>query len=225
MNEITKEIISNADEKYREFHSSLVPNVADILGVRAPNCKAIAKKYAKTKDGSSFMDMLPHKYYDEYIVHGYMLGFLEKDEILPRLKSLLPYMDNWAVVDSCVSGLKRLFKDKENTHDFVLSLLLSKEEFVLRFGIVSLLVYYLDDCYAKESIELVKHIKSDKFYVKMAQAWFFATALTKQYDLAIKVIENGELDIWVHNKSIQKARESFRVPKETKEYLNTLKIK
>lgn len=225
MNEITREIISEADEAYRQFHSSLVPNVSNILGVRAPNCKSIAKRYAKAEIGEAFMDTLPHKYYDEYMVHGYMLGFLEVDKVLPRLKALLPYMDNWAVVDSCVSNLKGFFKDREVAHDFVLSLLSSNEEFILRFGIVSLLVYYLDDFYASDSISRVKKIKSDKFYVKMAQAWFFATALTRQYDLARGVIENRELDAWVHNKSIQKARESLRVPREIKEYLNTLKIK
>lgn len=225
MSEITKELIKSSDEKYRAFQSSLVPNVSNVLGVRAPICKSIAKRYAKAKEGASFMDTLPHQYYDEYIVHGYMLGFLESEDILPRLKELLPYMDNWAVVDSSVSNLKSFFKDKGKAHDFILSLLLSNEEFVLRFAIVSLLVYYLDSEWASGSIDLVKQIKSDKFYVKMAQAWFFATALTKQYELAIGTIEGKELEPWVHNKSIQKAKESLCVPKSTKEYLNTLKIK
>ncbi|MBO5375129.1 MAG: DNA alkylation repair protein [Clostridia bacterium] len=227
MNVITRELTLNADEKYKDFHSALIPNVDKntLLGVRAPDCRRIAKKYAQAPEGALFMDTLPHQFYDEYITHGYMLGFLPREQALTRLKALLPYMDNWAVVDSCVSNLKMLFKSRERAYGFALRLLDSDEEFICRFGIVSLLSYYLDDEYAQRAINEVKRIHSDKFYVKMAQAWFFATALTKQYKLTIEIIEKRELDSWVHNKSIQKAKESLRVPKEIKNYLNTLKIK
>lgn len=227
MNKIFKELISSADEKYKDFHSSLIPNIDKntLLGVRGPICKQVAKRYASTLEGEEFMRNLPHKYYDENLVHGYMLGFYRGTDIEEKIKAFLPYMDNWAVVDSSVSNLKCFFKNPKSARELVSSALSSSDEYIIRFGIVSLLCYYLTDEYAKDAIEQVKGIKSDKFYVKMAQAWFFATALTKQYDKAISIIEGRELDKWVHNKSIQKARESYRVSSDIKEYLKSLRIK
>lgn len=227
MNDITRELINSADEKYKAFHSSLVPNIdkSTLLGVRAPICKAIAKKYASTAQGKAFLADLPHSYYDENIVHGYMLGFLRCDSLIEYIRAFLPCMDNWGVVDCTVSNLKSFFKKPDDVYDFVLECLSSSEEYTIRFGIVSLLCYYLDDVHAQMAIGQVKKIHSDKFYVKMAQAWFFATALTKHYELTLPVIEARELDVWVHNKSIQKARESLRVPREHKDYLNSLKEK
>ncbi|MBQ7412210.1 MAG: DNA alkylation repair protein [Clostridia bacterium] len=223
MNIVTLELIKSADEKYKEFSASLIPTEIEFLGVRAPDAKKIAKGYARTKEGEEFMSELPHTYHDEYITHAYMLGFLEQGQILAHLKRLLPYMNSWAVVDTTVGAIKPFFKSRERALGFVLRLIDSSEEFISRFGIVALLSYYLDNEYAIRAIDAVKRIKSDKFYVKMAQAWFFATALTKQYELAIEVIRDGALDAWVHNKSIQKARESLRISRETKEYLKTLR--
>ena len=223
MNKITSELIASADEKYREFVISITPNATSVLGVRAPVAKRIAKKYAKTVEGEEFMSSLPHTYHDEYITHAYMLGFMSEDEILEKLKSFLPHMSTWAIVDSTVASIKQFFKSRKAALDFSLGLLDSDREFIVRFGIVSLLDYFLDGEYASCAINAVKGVKSDKFYVKMAQAWFFATALTKQYGLAIKVIESSCLDVWVHNKSIQKARESYCVSDETKQYLKTLR--
>lgn len=226
MSIILKELLALTDNDYRDFHARLIPNIDKdtLLGVRGPLCRKIAKKYAGTPEGEAFLSSQPHSYYDENLTHAYMLGYLEGDA-LEKIKAFLPYMDNWAVVDSCVSNLKKFFKSPDDVFDFVISTLKSSEEYIVRFGIVSLLCYYLTDKYAKRAIELVKQIKSDKFYIKMAQAWFFATALTKHYELALPLIEKRELDAWVHNKSIQKARESYRVPNERKQYLNTLKIR
>ena len=229
MNIITSELMSASDEKCKDFHSKLVPNIDKntILGVRAPVCKSIAKKYANTPEAQEFIDTLPHKYYDEGITHGYMLGYLKLplNELKERVKKLLPYMDNWAIVDTSVSNLKNFFKNPDDVFDFVKETLNSNHEYTVRFGIVSLLCYYLTPKYVTESMDLVSKIRSDKFYIKMAQAWFFATALTKFYDLALPYIQNNTLDAWTHNKSIQKARESFRITNDKKEYLNTLKIK
>ena len=225
MSIITSELIKNADSDYKSFQSKLIPTVdADtVLGVRAPVCRKIAKKYACSGEGERFLFALPHTYYDENITHGYMLGLLDTEKALSHIKAFLSYMDNWAVVDMTVSCLKKFFSDRAKRLDFVKECLASSEEYTVRFGIVSLMAYYLDNDNAKESISLVKQIRSDKFYVKMAQAWFFATALTKQYTLAVPIIENGALDTWTHNKAIQKARESLCIPKDKKDYLKTLK--
>lgn len=227
MSIILEELKQNADNAYKDFHSALIPTVDKdtLLGVRGPVCKQIAKKYAASDIATAFRNDLPHKYYDENLVHGYMLGFIGGDlEAKKReISKLLPFMDNWAVVDSTVSNLKKFFKKPEDVCDFVLETLGSDAEYTVRFGIVSLLNYYLDGTCAKMAIEQVKNIHSDKFYVKMAQAWFFATALTKQYEMALPIIEEQALDVWVHNKAIQKARESYRIPRERKEYLNSLK--
>ena len=185
----------------------------------------LAKKYAASDIATAFRNDLPHKYYDENLVHGYMLGFIGGDlEAKKReISKLLPFMDNWAVVDSTVSNLKKFFKKPEDVCDFVLETLSSDAEYTVRFGIVSLLNYYLDGTCAKMAIEQVKNIHSDKFYVKMAQAWFFATALTKNYELALPIIEGNILDKWTHNKAIQKARESLCIPKDKKDYLKTFR--
>jgi 3-methyladenine DNA glycosylase AlkD len=224
MSVITEELVHQADLKYKSFHSKLIPTVDSdtVLGVRAPICRQIAKKYAGTPEGEDFLSSLPHKYYDEGIVHGYMLGFLDADKALPRLEALLPYMDNWAIVDMTVASLKKFFASPSNRLDFVKSCLASSEEYTVRFGIVSLLCYYLDD-FASIAIDLVRAIRRDEFYIKMAQAWFFATALTKKYELALPVIKSGELDRWTHNKSIQKARESYQLSIDKKDYLRTFR--
>ncbi|MBQ8738537.1 MAG: DNA alkylation repair protein [Clostridia bacterium] len=229
MSIIKDELVALADKRYRDFHSRLVPSVDKnkILGVRGPECKKIAKKHAGSELGERFMDTLPHEFYDEGIVHGYMLGYLRLpvSELEKRISALLPYMDNWAIVDSCVANLKSFFKSPDTVLDFVKDTLKSSHEYTVRFGIVSLLCYYLTPRHADEAMKLVSKIRSDKFYIKMAQAWFFATALTKHYESALPYIQEKVLDPWTHNKAIQKARESYRVPSDIKCYLNTLKIK
>ena len=225
MNDITRKLLESRDEAYREFQSSLVPGIKNIIGVRAPVVRAIAKSYAGTPQGNEFLKDLPHKYYDENLAHAYMLGILKTPCIEEYIREFLPYMDNWAVVDCCASSLKGFFKDLDSALEFVKELLKSGKEFVVRFGIVSLLCYYLTDDYVDRALDMVRNIKSDKFYIKMAQAWFFATALTRHYERTLPIIEGKELDFWVHNKSIQKAKESLRIPKEQKEYLNTLRVR
>ncbi len=227
MNKILEEIILNKDDSYRKFHSKLVPNINNILGLRGPIAKQIAKKYANTDTGDAFLDSLPHTYYDEKLVHGYMLGYLKRDlNTLKRyLVDFLPYVDNWAVCDSMVCGLKNFFKNPDTVSEFIFSCLKSDKAYTVRFGIVSLLSYYINDKYIDMVIKSTLSIKSDEYYIKMAIAWLCSVCLVKQYDKAITVIENKQLDKWTHNKAIQKAIESFRITKEQKEYLRTLKIK
>ena len=227
MSKILEEIILNKDDGYKDFHSKLVPNVNNILGLRGPKAKEIAKKYANTDIGSDFLNSLPHTYYDENLVHGYMLGFLKTDmeTLQNHLENFLPYVDNWAVCDSMVCGLKRYFKNIDCVSDFIFSCLNSDKVYTVRFGIVSLLSYYINDSYVDRIFKETLKIKTDEYYIKMAIAWLYSVCLVKEYEKTLPIIENKLLDKWTHNKSIQKAIESFRITKEQKDYLRTLKIK
>lgn len=227
MNKILEEIILQKEESYKDFQSKLIPGIDNILGLRGPLAKVIAKKYANTDTGKEFLKSLPHTYYDENLVHGYMLGFLKCDfeEIQSYINDFLPYVDNWAVCDSMVSGLKSYFKNIDKASGDVFACLKSEKTYTVRFGLVSLLCYYINDTYVDKIFEETLKIKSDEYYINMAIAWLYSVCLVKNYDKTLPIIENKLLDKWTHNKSIQKAKESFRITKEQKEYLNTLKIK
>jgi len=224
---ILKELMAHIDDGYRQFHSGLVPGTHNILGVRAPIVKDLAKKYANTDIGKDFLSALPHTYYDENMLHGYMLGFLKEDtdSLMQRVDSFLPYIDNWAVCDSTVSNLKNFFKNPQYVYGFIKKLTGDKREYHIRFGLVALLNYYIDGKYIDEVLDITSRIKDDRYYVMMAQAWLVSVALVKEYDKAVGLLRNGSLSPWVHNKSIQKARESFRIDADKKQYLASLKRK
>ena len=223
MDKILEEIILNTDTEYKLFQAKLIPGIDNILGIRGPIAKSIAKKYANTDTGEEFLNSLPHTYYDENLVHGYMLGFLKCDnqELKNRINDFLPHVDNWAVCDSMVCGLKGYFKNKELVSSYIFDCLNSNNVYTIRFGIVSLLFYYVNDIYVDRIIEATLKIKSEEYYVKMAIAWLYSVCLVKEYEKTVKVIENKILDKWTHNKAIQKSIESFRITKEQKEYLRT----
>ncbi len=228
MSQILDEILLLKDQSYRDFQSKLIPTLdkEKMLGLRGPDAKKIAKRYANTDAGLDFMKTLPHKYYDEDLVHGYMLGYLRCESLEKQISQFLPYVNNWAVCDSMVSNLKCYFKDKEKAYIFISKLLQQdKREYHIRFGLVSLLCYYVDDEYIDRVHNMARKIKSDCYYVNMAIAWLVSVCLVKQYEKAIKLIENNELEMWVHNKSIQKATESYRISDEQKNYLRSLKRK
>ena len=225
--EITKELMALKDEKYKDFHSSLIPGIDNILGVRAPNVKSLAKKYANTDTGKDFLKALPHTYYDENMLHGYMLGFLKEDtdSVKALLEKFLPYVNNWAVCDSMVSNLKKFFKNPDNVYGFIKEIAEDKREYHIRFALVSMLNYYIDRAHIDEVLFITSQIKDERYYVKMAQAWLISVALVKEYERAVKLLEGNILSVWVHNKSIQKAKESFRISDEQKQYLSSLKRK
>ena len=183
MDKILEEIILNTDTEYKLFQAKLIPGIDNILGIRGPIAKSIAKKYANTDTGEEFLNSLPHTYYDENLVHGYMLGFLKCDnqEIKNRINDFLPHVDNWAVCDSMVCGLKGYFKNKELVSSYIFDCLNSNNVYTVRFGIVSLLFYYVNDTYIDRIIEETLKIKSEEYYVKMAVAWLYSVCLVKQY--------------------------------------------
>ena len=212
------------DLKYKSFHSKLIPNINPelVIGVRTPELRRFAKTLDK-EQVKSFMSELPHKYYEENNLHAFLIEQI-KDfyECIAALNDFLPFVDNWATCD--MMRPKVLKKYLPELLDQIKIWIESADTYTVRFALEMLMCYYLDDEFKSEYLELAASVKSEEYYVKMMIAWFFATALTKQYNMALPYIENKCLDNWVHNKAIQKAVESYRITKEQKDYLKTIKL-
>lgn len=227
MEEILKILFDNQDTGYRDFTSKLIPNIDKnkIIGVRTPVLRRIAKEIKDNDYIDDFLDKLPHRYHEENLLHGIILSVKYKDIdiLLEKLDCFLPYADNWMITDMISPKIFKKHLDK--VYDKIQIWINSDYEYVIRFGVVSLLQFYLDDNFRVEELEIVSKIKSEYFYVNMAIAWFYSFALIKQYDTTIRYFENVVLDKWIHNKSLQKAIESYRIDDSIKEYLRSLKIK
>ncbi len=224
MTEIQKTLFTMSDEKYRDFNAKLIPTVdkSTVIGVRTPDLRKLAKELLKNGQGREFIKNLPHKYYEENNLHAFLLEKItDFDEAVKELDKFLPFVDNWATCDSM--NPKVFAKYPERTKQQALLWVNSEHTYTVRYGIGLLMRYFLDDNFTLDVLEAVAAIRSDEYYINMMIAWFFATALAKQYDSAVKYIENNSLDKWVHNKTIQKAVESYRIADETKKYLRTLK--
>ena len=226
MTELQKKIFAMQDLPYRDFHSKLMPTIdkETIIGVRTPELRKFAKEFAKTEECESFLKDLPHTYYEENNLHGFLLD-MEKDydKLVERLDTFLPYVDNWATCD--MMRPKILKKHLKEFLPKVQEWIGSDKDYTIRYGIGMLLSFYLDEEFQLKYLEWVAKIQSEEYYVNMMIAWYFATALAKQYDATIPYIEECKLDKWTHNKAIQKAIESYRVTDEHKAYLRTFKIK
>ena len=227
--EIKNFLLKNQDLQYKKFHSSLMPTINSevVIGIKVPilrnYTKDLLKKYAIQSFIPFFKD-LPHQYYEENNIHAFLIEKINNyDECLFQLEQFLPYINNWATCD--MLNPKVFSKNKDKLLKKINEWIKSSHTYTIRFGIGMLMRYFLDKDFNSSYLELVYSIKSEEYYVNMMKAWFFATALTKQYDATLPIIQNKKLDIWTHNKAIQKAIESFRVPAEHKQYLKTLKIK
>ena len=223
---ILDELFKLQDIKYRDFQVKLFPtlNSEDFIGVRTPDLRKLAKDLVKNNNYISFLNELPHKYFDENQLHGFIISEIKDyDECLMYLNKFLPFIDNWA---TCDQTSPKVFKNK---HDKLLKevkkWIKSKKTYTIRFGIGMLMQYYLDENFQNNYLDLVCNIKSNEYYVNMMRAWFFATALAKQYDSTISLFENKSIDMWTHNKAIQKAIESYRISQDKKDYLKSLKYK
>lgn len=230
MNEIERSVQSRlfemADEKYREFHARLMPTIEHerVIGVRTPALRAYAKEFAKTHDADVFMQALPHKYYEENNLHAFLIEQIKDyDLCITAIDEFLPYIDNWATCD--MMRPKVLKKHPARTLEKAKEWMAGSDTYTIRFGIEILMCFFLDRDFEPEYLDLAAALRSDEYYVNMMIAWFFATALAKQYDAALPFIEQRKLDRWTHNKAIQKAVESYRVTDGHKEYLRSLKIK
>ena len=224
---ITDKLFELQDTKYREFSAKLIPNIDidKIIGVRTPDIRKLAKEIKDEVYIDEFLLELPHKYQEENLLHGMILSIKYKDIdlLLNKLDMFLDYADNWAVTDIISPKLFKKYPDK--VYPYILKWIHSNLEYKIRFGVVSLLQFYLDDSFNKKILKEVEKIKNESYYVKMAIAWFYSFALIKQYDDTISLFESKKLDKWIHNKSIQKATESYRISDEKKEYLRSLKMR
>ena len=223
---VQKQLFELQDLKYRDFHAKLMPTIdkEKVIGVRTPVLRSYAKQFGKTEEAKEFMKVLPHKYYEENNLHGMLLEQIKDyDELIIELEKFLPHIDNWATCD--LLSLRIVEKNLEDFLGKINKYIKSDQPYTIRFGISMLMKHYLDDNFKIEYANKVAAVQSEEYYVNMMRAWYFATALAKQYDSIIPFIEEKKLDVWTHNKAIQKSIESYRITPEQKEYLRTLKIK
>ena len=213
------------DEEYKQFQSRLIPGIDpdSVLGIRIPVLRKFAAGFQKTPEAELFLQQLPHQYYDENNLHAMLINQMKEPAVFEALDRFLPYVDNWATCDLLSPVAFRHYPD--GLEKAVERWISSDLTYTIRFGIGVYLRFYLDDRFSAEHLKRVKEIQSSEYYVQMMVAWYFATALAKQYDEAVIYLENGSLDIWTHNKTIQKAIESLRITPEKKAYLRSLKRK
>ena len=226
MTELHEKLFEMQDFGYREFHSKLMPTVdkEKIIGIRTPQLRKFSKEFAKSEEKEIFLKSLPHQYYEEDNLHGFLLE-MEKDydTLVEKVENFLPYVDNWATCD--MIRPKVFKKHLPELFERVKMWLDSEQTYTVRYGIGMLLSFYLDEDFDEKHLEMVAKIHSEEYYVNMMISWYFATALAKQWDATICYIEEKKLDKWTHNKAIQKAIESYRITKEQKEYLRVWRIK
>ncbi len=223
---VQNELFTLQDEEYRDFHSKLMPTVdkACVIGVRTPHLRKYAKQFATTQEADIFMEMLPHKYYEENNLHAFLIEQMKDyEECVRALDMFLPYVDNWATCDFMTPKIFKKYH-KELVTD-IRRWIDSEHTYEVRFAIGMLMKFYLDEAFLPEYPQMIAEIHSGEYYINMMVAWYFATALAKQYEAVIPYIEERRLDVWIHNKTIQKAIESYRISDEKKMYLRTLKCK
>ena len=225
MKEITDKLYELRDEEYGRFTARLMPTVdpASVLGVRTPDLRQIAKWVYKNGLYDEFFAELPHRFFEENNLHAFVIeNIKDYDECLRQVNAFLPYVDNWA---TCDQMSPKVFKKHPELIDSIREWTASDNTYTVRFGIGMLMRFFLDEGFKPEYLDLVADIKSDEYYINMMIAWFFATALCKQYDAALPYITANRLDKWTHNKTIQKAIESYRITDVQKQELRALKIK
>ena len=221
---VYEQLLKVKDDKYKEFQAKLVPNIdpGTILGVKTPEMRQIAKDIFNSKEKDAFLKDLPHKYYEENLVHFFIISMIKDfDECIREVETFLPYVDCWPVSDQATP--RSFKKNHAKLLPYIKKWIKSKHLYTSRFGIRMLMNEFLGDEFKDEYAKLVASVKSDEYYLKMMVAWYFATALAKNYDETIKYIEERKLDDWVLKKTIQKAVESYRVTDEHKEYLKSFR--
>lgn len=225
--EIREQLLELQEEEYRDFQRKLIPGEAadTIMGVRTPALRKMAKKLAKREDVGSFLQELPHSCFEENQLHAFIIGENKDwESCLAQVEEFLPYVNNWATCDQLSPKVFR--KEKERLLP-IIRRWISEEQpvYTVRFGIGMLMQHFLDEAFQEEYLDWVAEFRSEEYYINMMIAWYFATALAKQYECTLPYIEKQRLADWTHNKAIQKAIESNRVTKEQKAYLRTLKVK
>ena len=224
--EIRKQLFEFQDVKYKDFQKNLIPTVdpESIIGVRTPELRKYAKQMVKENKTDEFLSDLPHKYFDENQLHAFILSELKDyEKCVEEVCRFLPYVDNWATCDQMSPNVFK--KHRTELMEYIKQWLESDKTYTVRFAIGMLMQHYLDDEFDIGYAEMVQEVKSEEYYINMMIAWYFATALAKQYDNILPILEQNRLDVWTHNKVIQKAVESYRIMPEQKAYLKSLKRK
>lgn len=224
--DIKARILALRDEKYAEFSSKLMPTVdkSTVVGVRIPELRRLAKEIAGSEAAKSFLEKLPHEYFEENNLHVFLLcNIKDFDKCVDAIDRFLPFVDNWSTCDSIRP--KCFEKNAERLLPKIYEWLETGHTYTQRFAIENLMIHFLDERFDAAYLTIVKDVNGDDYYLKMMKAWYFATALAKQFDTTVPLIEENRLDAWVHNKTIQKAIESYRISSEKKAYLRTLKRK
>ena len=223
---ILERLFALQDLKYKEFQCKLMPTVDPeaVIGVRTPALRRLARELEGTEEAAAFLQSLPHRYYDENNLHGFLLSLVKDcEETVAGLEAFLPYVDNWATCD--LISPKAFRRHPNQLPEQARRWMASQHTYTVRFGIGVLLEFYLDGAFQTEYLDWAADLRSGEYYVNMMIAWYFATALAKQYDAALPYLLNRRLDSWTHNRAIQKALESRRVPEEQKAYLRGLKMR
>ena len=224
--EIVKELFRMQDKDYALLQAKILPTVAAdrIIGVRTPALRTFAKSLYKDKDKDAFLSCVPHQYFDEDQLHAFVIS-LEKDfdKCIAEVGAFLPFIDNWATCDQL--SPKAFKKEPEKLLPYIHTWIKSEKTYTVRFAIGMLMQHFLDDRFDTKYADMVAEVRSEEYYVNMMIAWYFATALAKQYDAVLPYLQGKRLADWVHNKAIQKSVESYRITPEQKEYLKTLKVR
>ena len=221
---IRERLLALAEDEYRDFSTKLMPSVdkSSVIGIRVPYLRALARELRGAPEAAAFILELPHEYFEEYLLHGFLISHVKDfDECIFELDKLLPYLNSWALTDSISPPV--LAKNKDKLIAVIDRWLCSQHSYTVRYAILMLMKHYLDDDFRPEYMARAAAVSSDEYYVNMMISWYFATALAKQYDEAIKYLEERRLSPWIHAKTIQKAMESLRIPKAVKNYLKSLK--
>ncbi len=219
---IREKLIELKDEKYQKFHSSLVPGINNVLGVKVPYIRQIAKKFAKTEFWQDYKDDL---YYEEIMIQGLLIGYANIDDTtrLELIKKFIPKINNWGICDVVCSNLKFTTKCREQVWEFIQPYLISEKEFEVRFGVVMLLDYFINDDYIDKVLDILIKIKHEGYYARMAVAWAFSICFVKYWDKTLQCFVSSDLSDWVYKKTIQKVCESFRISNDKKEFLRKMK--
>ena len=224
--EIRKELYAMQDVEYRDFQSGLIPDVSkeNFIGVRTPELRKLAKKFAKMEDIGKFLNELPHTTFDENQLHAFIISDIKDyDKCICEVERFLPYVDNWATCDQMSPKIFK--KNRELLLERIREWIVSDKTYTVRFAIKMLMIHFLDEDFDVSYLDMVAEVRSKEYYVNMMIAWYFATALAKQYEATVPYIEEKRLEPWTHNKAIQKSIESRRVTEKQKEYLKTQKVK
>ena len=222
---INQELIELQDKKYQEFHGGLCPGTENIIGVRVPILRNYAKELLKKYEFSYLMNNIDNEYYEEIMLQGILIGLAKEDfkTILAHIENFIPKIDNWAVCDSFCAGLKITKKHEQEMWEVLQKYLRANKEFEIRFGIVMILDYYIEEPYLKRDFKIFDQIKSTEYYVQMAVAWAISICLIKYYEETIAYLKKSKLDKFTYNKALQKAMESYRITPEQKQELRNMK--